>query len=273
MLSFNMATLVSSMDVLNECGRINGEIDKIRRTEFKELEEIQQQTLDNVGSSSSGTDDDPAACSKRIVTLYRQLTDDVKELKSSPNMRTPNIRTHVERVESSLRKTFHEYLQIESKFYKRTQEQLARQYSFVRPNASNEEIQAAVRDASNQIFSQAIMQSNHQPHAANILSAVKGRREALREIERQIKELLWIFEDMATQVLDQEASVIQIEQKSEETVQNLDKGVEETGAAINTARKSRRRKWICLGICVAIIVVILISVLTYIFISRSPTKR
>jgi syntaxin 1B/2/3 len=42
---------------------------------------------------------------------------------------------------------------------------------------------------------------------------------------------------------------MKIEEQTEIVNENLDKGVEEIGVAVNTARKTRKKKWICLGIC------------------------
>jgi syntaxin 1B/2/3 len=86
-------------------------------------------------------------------------------------------------------------------------------------------------------------------------------------------ELAQLFQDMDTLVVQQEAAVTQIEQKGEEVVENLDKGNEEIGVAVNTARKTRKKKWICLGICVAIIVVIVIIVLIYIFVIKGQNNN
>ena len=93
------------------------------------------------------------------------------------------------------------------------------------------------------------MQSDRQGRARAALSAVQDRHKALVKIEQQMVELSQLFQDMDTLVVQQEAAVTQIEQKGEEVVDNLDKGNEEIGVAVKTARSTRKKKWWCLGIC------------------------
>jgi syntaxin 1B/2/3 len=126
---------------------------------------------------------------------------------------------------------------------------MARQYRIVRPDATEQEVRQAVEDTSGrQIFSQAMMQSDRQGRARAALSAVQDRHDALVKIEQQMVELSQLFQDMDTLVIQQEAAVVQIEQKGEEVVENLGKGNEEIGVAVETARSTRKKKWICLGI-------------------------
>jgi syntaxin 1B/2/3 len=92
------------------------------------------------------------------------------------------------------------------------------------------------------------MQSNRVGQARQALSAVQDRHAALQKIEQQMVELAQLFQDMDTLVVQQDVAVAQIEQKGEEVVENLDKGNEEIAVAVETAKKTRKKKWICLGI-------------------------
>lgn len=255
--------------ILNECRDIDNGINGIERN-LEQLRMIQQRTLDDADSSSSSAANRQLdALSSETMAMYRELTERVRTVKSNPDSRTPKNNPQVGRVDRRLKQAIQQYQQVESGFRKRTQDQMARQYRIVRPDASEQEVRAAVEDTSNnQVFSQALMQSDRQGRARAALSAVQDRHKALVKIEQQMVELSQLFQDMDTLVVQQEAAVTQIEQKGEEVVDNLDKGNEEMGVAVNTARKTRRKKWICLGICVAIVVVIVIIVLIYIFVVK-----
>ena len=61
-------------------------------------------------------------------------------------------------------------------------------------------------------------------------------------------ELAELFQDMDNLVVQQEAAVVNIEMKGEEVVENMDKGTEQIGVAIQSARNARKWKWWCLGI-------------------------
>ncbi|CAJ0545554.1 Ff.00g090270.m01.CDS01 [Fusarium sp. VM40] len=264
--------------ILNECRDIDRGIDTVEQN-LEQLRMIQQRTLDDADSSgSSAASRQLDSLSADTMSLYRELTERVRTVKSSPEASSAKNNPHVTRIDRRLKAAITQYQQVESQFRKRTQDQMARQYRIVRPDASEQEIQAAVEDTTGgQVFSQAMMQSDRQGRARAALSAVQDRHQALVKIEQQMVELSQLFQDMDTLVVQQEAAVTQIEQKGEEVVENLDKGNEEIGVAVNTARKTRKKKWICLGICVAIIVVIVIIVLIYIFVikgqNNSDNKR
>ncbi|KAM5377347.1 hypothetical protein ACJZ2D_005028 [Fusarium nematophilum] len=236
--------------ILNECRDIDRGIDTVEQN-LEQLRMIQQRTLDDADSSaSSAANRQLDALSADTMTLYRGLTDRVRTVKSNPDSQSAKNSPHVSRVDRRLKSAIQQYQQVESQFRKRTQDQMARQYRIVRPDASEQEVRDAVEDTSGgQVFSQALMQSDRQGRARAALSAVQDRHAALVKIEQQMVELAQLFQDMDTLVVQQEAAVTQIEQKGEEVVENLDKGNEEIGVAVNTARKTRKKKWICLGIC------------------------
>ncbi|CRK26260.1 hypothetical protein BN1708_014441 [Verticillium longisporum] len=176
----------------------------------------------------------------------------------------------VGRVDRRLKQVIQQYQQIESTFRKKTQEQMARQYRIVRPDADESEVRQAVEDPNGgQVFSQALMQSSRQGQARAALNAVQDRHAEIQRIEQQMVELAQLFQDMDTLVVQQEAAVAQIEQKGEEVAENLDKGNEEIGVAVDTARKTRKKKWWCLGICVLIILIIVGAVVAYVMINNS----
>lgn len=246
----SMAGSTGPNAILNECRDIDRGIDQIEQN-LEQLRALQQRTLDDADSSSSSAANRQLdTMSSDTMAMYRGLTERVRTVKSNPDARTPKFSQQVSRVDRRLKSAIQQYQQVESQFRKRTQDQMARQYRIVRPDASEQEVRAAVEDTSNnQVFSQALMQSDRQGRARAALSAVQDRHKALVKIEQQMVELSQLFQDMDTLVVQQEAAVMQIEQKGEEVVDNLDKGNEEIGVAVNTARKTRKKKWICLGIC------------------------
>jgi syntaxin 1B/2/3 len=182
--------------------------------------------------------------------LYRSLTDRVRMVKSNAQSQQPKNLAQVGRVDRRLKQAIQEYQQVESTFRKKTQDQMARQYRIVRPDASEQEVRAAVEDTSQgaQVFQQALMQSDRRGQARAVLSAVQDRHAAIQKIEQQMIELAQLFQDMDTLVVQQEEQIVQIEQKGEEVVENLNKGNVELGGAVKSARAARKKKWICLGI-------------------------
>ncbi|OAA33934.1 syntaxin [Beauveria brongniartii RCEF 3172] len=264
----------TSKALLDQCGDVNAEIDGIEPS-LEQLLILQHRALNDAdNSSSSATNQQLDALSSETLVLYRELIKRVCTIKSNPEANDPKYKPQVDRVDRRLKQAIQKYQQVESGFRKRTQDQMARQYRIVRADASEQEVRAVVEDTSNnQVFSQALMQSDRQGRARTALSAVQDRHSALVKIEQQIVELSQLFQDMDTLVVQQEDSVTQIEEDGEKVAENIDKGTEEICAAVDTARKTRRRKWICLWIFVAIIVVISIVVLAYVLISRTAREK
>lgn len=275
--------------ILNECRDIDRGIDGIERN-LDQLRQLQQRTLDDAdASSSSAANRQLDGLSSETMASYRTLTERIRTVKSNPDARTPKNNPQVGRVDRRLKDAIRQYQSVESHFRKRTQDQMARQYKIVRPEASEQEVRAAVEDTSSngQVFQQALMHSDRQGRARAAVNAVQDRHDALVKIEQQMVELSQLFQDMDTLVVQQEAAVTQIEQKGEEVVDNLDKGNEEIGTAVNTARSTRKKKWICLGISgkfllspvaedrlltkpVAIVLIVVIIVVIYFTIIKEP---
>lgn len=266
-LSQNGASFAASDPnaILNECREIGQGIDGID-TNLNQLRMLQDRSLNETDSSSSGTTRELDSLSADTMSMYRELTDRVRKMKSMPDAKTPKNAPQVGRIDRRLKNAIQQYQEVEAAFRKKMQSQMERQYRIVRPDADDTEVRAAVEDMSaggQQVFQQAMMQSNRQGQARAVLNAVQDRHKALQKIEQQMIELAQLFQDMDTLIVQQEAAVVQIEQKGEEVVENLDKGNQEIEVAVDTARKTRRKKWYCVGISVLIVVVIVIIVVVY----------
>jgi len=134
-------------------------------------------------------------------------------------------------------------------------------------------VREAVEDTSRQqVFSQALLQSDRRGQSRAALNAVENRHAAIQKIESQMIELAELFQDMEALVVQQEAAVTNIETKGEEVVENLDKGTQQINTAITSARNARKWKWWCLGICILIIIIIVVVVLIYKFVIQTPAK-
>lgn len=233
--------------ILNECRDIDKSINSIDQN-LNQMRMFQQRTLDDADSSAgSNSNRQLDSLSTETMALYRSLTERVRMVKSNPESNSPKNSAQVQRVDRRLKEAIRAYQTNESEFRKKTQDQMARQYRIVRPDADEAEVQAAVQDPTGgQVFQQALMQSNRRGQAQSVLSAVQDRQAQLQKIEQQLIELAQLFQDMDTLVVQQEAAVTNIEQKAEETVENFDKGNQEVETAIGTARATRKKKWWCL---------------------------
>ncbi|KAH6720717.1 t-SNARE [Leptodontidium sp. MPI-SDFR-AT-0119] len=251
--------------ILNACRDVDRGIQEIKEA-MRRLAIPQQHALDDPGSNSSS---DLGNANSEIMAMFRNLTGKVKEIKQKPDSGSPRNSAQVGKVDRDLKECRQKYLQLDAEFNNKVKEQAMRQYRIVRPDATEQEVRAAAEDPNQQMFSQALMQSDRRGQSRAVLSAVQDRNAAIKKIESQMIELAEMFQDMDNLVVQQEAAVVNIEMKGEEVVDNMDKGNEQIGTAIQSARNTRKWKWWCLGICVLIIIIIVVVILIYKFVIQN----
>jgi syntaxin 1B/2/3 len=280
--------------ILNECKKIDSGINSIER-DLEQLKILQQRSLDDPDSSiQSSTNRQLDSMSAHIMAQCQTFAKRIKEIKQQPDSGSPRNAPQVGKVDRRLKAAVQQYQTVESDFRARLQDQMARQYRIVNPNASQAEVNRVVSDTSNQqIFSQALMQSDRRGQSRAALSAVEDRHAAIQKIESQMQELAQLFSDMEALVVQQEEAVTLIEQKGEEVVENIQGGNEHLVKGVKSARARNRKKWWCLLICgmltwrlyyprgllltllVIIIIIVVIVVVIYVKVINPPksTKR
>lgn len=235
--------------IRNECRDISNSVREVEST-LEQIRVLQSRVLNDADSSSNSQSNRQLdTMTTETMATYRALAERVRVVKSNPDGSLPMNKIHVERVDREVKAVITKYQTVESEFQAAVKQQMGRQFRIVRPEATDEEVQAAIDDTSSgQIFSQALMQSDRQGRARAALSAVQDRHKELLKIEQQMTELFQLMQDLDTLVVKQEEVVAHIDNSAEEVVENLDKGNEEIAVAVTTARATRKKKWICLGI-------------------------
>ncbi|KAK1826231.1 snare protein nsyn1 [Podospora conica] len=254
--------------VLNECRDIDRAIDGVKGN-LDTLRMLQDRSLIEADATSTRRELDNLSAS--TMSMFRDLTDRVRMVKSVPEGRQPRNAAQVGRVERRLKEANQEYQQVESAFRKKTQDQMARQYRIVRPDASESEVRSAVEDTSGnaQVFQQALMQGNRMGEATSTLNAVRARQQDMQKIEQTLGELVQLFTDLSVLIEQQETQFVDISQKTEAVEEDTRQANVEIGTAVHTAVKTRKKKWICLCIGVTILVIIVVAVVAYIMVNRA----
>ncbi|KAL9131713.1 MAG: hypothetical protein Q9175_006699, partial [Cornicularia normoerica] len=235
--------------ILNECRDIDRGIDSIQRN-LERLRFLQQRAIDDPDASQgTQTNRELDSLGSDTMTLYRSFAARIKTIKSQKESGDPRNKPQVGLVDRKLKSAINEYQNVEKDFRYKLSAQMERQYRIVRPDASDQEVQEAIQDTSNnQVFSQALLSQNRRGQSQSALRAVQGRHEAIQKIERQMIELAQLFQDMEAAVVEQEPAIQNTEEKTENTVVNLDQGNQHLGGAVVKARSARRKKWICFWI-------------------------
>ncbi|GBL52723.1 Plasma membrane t-SNARE, secretory vesicle fusion [Candidozyma auris] len=211
-------------------------------------------------------DEDTEYSSKQIDALVNEASSLQAELKS----RIKNVQTQaaqsrnpqkIDQAEAT-RNKFLEYIQryrlTESKNREQTKAQSARQYQIINPHATQEEIEAAVEDGTpnQQIFQQALMQSNRRGEARTVLNEVQVRHRELLKLEKTMAELTQLFHDMEELVIEQDQPIQQIEEQVDTAQHDIEQGVGHTQKAVFSAKAMRKKKWWCFIICLIIVIIL-----------------
>ncbi|PSR88803.1 t-SNARE [Coniella lustricola] len=261
----------SPVNVLNEISDINLGLERIKQN-LNQLRMLQDRSL-NETDSSSGTSRQVDDLSATTMADYRGLVQRVRELKSNRDAQT--YKGQVDRVDRALKDTIQQYQQVEADFRRKMQGQMERQYRIVRPDADTNEVRAAVEDMSaggQQVFQQAMMQSNRQGQARAVLNEVQNRHQELLKIEQQMTELAQLIQDLDTLIIQQEPMVQQIDEHVEKTHVDLKEANTELDTAVETVRATRKKKWICCGIVALIIVIIVVAIVAWYFTAGPGAK-
>jgi syntaxin 1B/2/3 len=239
----------NTMDFLDGVVKPFGQaIDNIE-SKHSNLKSLQQASLNS--ADPSGSSANAQATSRTILDAYRNLVQQIRKLKSDPanQPETSKRGIQVARLNTKLKLAMEAYQVIDRDFENKLREQQARQMRIVRPDATEQEVRDAVENGQGPVFAQALMQSDRRGQSQSTMNAVRSRHEDIQKIESQMVELALLFEEMNNLIVQQEAAVENIEMKGEEVVENMDKGTEQIGVAIKSARNARKWKWWCLGIC------------------------
>ncbi|KAI9799906.1 MAG: Plasma membrane t-SNARE, secretory vesicle fusion [Piccolia ochrophora] len=245
--------------ILNACREIDRGLDAID-DKLEQVKRLQQQSLSSADASgNTGLNRDLENASNGTMDLYRNLGARIKQIKSQPESGSPKNAPQVGRVDRRLKAAINKYQTLDRDYRRQLQAAFERQYRIVRPDASDAEVREAVEDTSNnQIFSQALLQSDRRGQAQTTIQNVKNRHEAIQKIERDMIELAQLFQDMEALVVQQEPAVAQIEQKGEQVTEDVGRANTEISGAIEKARSRNRKKWWCLLIVLLIIIVIVV---------------
>lgn len=130
----------------------------------------------------------------------------------------------------------------------------------VNPDASDNEISAALDDPNTQIFQQALLSSSRSTQARTTLGEVQSRHNDIVAIERKITELAQLFNELAITVEAGDQQIEPIVQKADDTQLHMKDAEAQVSRAVKLAKAVRRKKWWCLFIILLIIIVIVLVV-------------
>ncbi|KAI8381514.1 t-SNARE [Radiomyces spectabilis] len=248
-------------------------------TEVEEIKELNKRINQNISdieelhsiSLTNFSEEQTAENSRRLELLVSQTAKLNNEAKKRikamelSNARLPSTtgdlpmrKTQHAALKKRFMETIQHYQDIERTYQQKYRQRVERQIRIVKPDATSDEIERTLdSDEAPQIFAQSLMHSNRSGQARAVLSEVQSRHDDIKKIEKTILELHQLFVDMQMLVESQGETIKQIEMHTESAVVDLEQGNKDIAHAIVSAKKTRAKKWCCLGI--AIILAILIA--------------
>ncbi|KAJ8141141.1 hypothetical protein OXX79_002630 [Metschnikowia pulcherrima] len=247
---------------MNEIQDINLQLDNyanlVNLISTKQKNHLQDLDLNDDGEGDYAT--------KQIDSLVLEASSLQTELKSriknvqsqAAQSRSPQKAAQAETTRNKFLDLIQRYRLTESNNREQTKIHAERQYRIVKPDATPEEIQAVVEDGSSnqQIFQQAIMQSNRRGEARTVLNEVQVRHRELLKLEKTMAELTQLFHDMEELVVEQDQPIQQIEEQIDTAQHDIEQGVGHTNKAVVSAKKARKKKLWCFFICLLIVVIL-----------------
>ncbi|QRV78463.1 syntaxin protein [Ceratobasidium sp. AG-Ba] len=152
-----------------------------------------------------------------------------------------------------------EYQQTEQQYRQKSRQRMERQIRIVKPDATQEEIEAMVTsDGDAQVFSQALSSSQLLGESRAAYREVQQRHHEVKKIEKTMTELAQLFSDMSVVVAQQGDTLDAIEKNAAKVETDIEYGANDVEDAVSIARRVRRKRWIIFWIVVAILVVLAI---------------
>ncbi|KAK2733661.1 Plasma membrane t-SNARE, secretory vesicle fusion [Myotisia sp. PD_48] len=255
--------------ILNQCREIDRGIESVRQY-VEQIKSLYQRLLSDVDPArESALREQVEGLAENTKKLYRDLVDRVKRIKKMPEAGHERNINQIGRIDRNLKAAITDYQRVQSDFRKESETQMARQYRIVRPDATDEEVRDAVNQSSNQqIFSQALIQSDRRGDVQKVSQMVRQRHEEIQKIERDFVELAEMFKDLDALVIQQEDTIVRIENAGEQVRVDVEGGVAQINSAIDKARARNKKKWICLGIALLIIIIIVVVVVVVVLVNK-----
>ncbi|KAA1088652.1 Syntaxin [Puccinia graminis f. sp. tritici] len=236
---------------------------------ISEMSDLSKRSLD--ASSESDREqlqDELAQLSDDIRRLSAQIKQAIQSFEADHSLLRQrgdpdgNVSVRMDQL-AALKKRFIEtvqrYAEVEQAARRSMKSRIERQVRIVKPDATPEEVRAAVEDQVNgggAVFQQALASSNRMGSARNALKEVQSRAEDIKRIEQTISELAQMFNDMATMVEEQDVKVQHIEKQAEVANQDVEAATTELKTAVVSAQGARKKRKCCC-IIIAILIIVL----------------
>ena len=253
-------------------GDFFGQVAEIKRTmenvkrNITELEEKQSKALTDVYGGGEfkqeieDLTDDTNHLPTQVRNKLKELDQALKDQKASDPQAEQTSDFKIRRnMHATLTKKFMETMQDyqdrQTKYKHKYQDTVKRQFKIVKPDATEEEVEAVLDGGGDHIFTDHMLASrNAQARAA--LEDVQEKHKDIQRLESSIQELHQLFVDLSVLVESQGELLDTIEYSVSQSLSYTKTGVKELETANQLAAKSRKKQ------CILIIIFLVVALFT-----------
>ncbi|KAF2418481.1 putative syntaxin-like protein psy1 [Tothia fuscella] len=247
--------VMSNQDFLTRVDGVRKQIDSLSN-QVSSIASAHQRAISSPDGGSSAQVEHLVS---QTQVLNTQIKDQIKYLETDAARSGGNVTkdSQIRNLKSQFTSRLEQYRQEESQYKKRYQEQIARQYKIVNPEASEDEVrEAAQANWGDEGVFQTALKSNRHGAATSVLGAVRARHNDIQKIEQTLEQLNQLFQDLAEAVIIQDTAVQAAEEQTDHVVKDTEQANVQLGKGVEHARRARKLKWWCLGLVVLIIVIL-----------------
>ncbi|KAI8069899.1 t-SNARE [Gongronella butleri] len=238
---------------------INSNIDEIEQVHNAALVSFNEEQWAQFSSNLDRLKDNTQKRNQELKARIKAL--DVSNAPFPNDSNGASRRNQTNNIKNQFKDAILRYQTIEQGYQKKYRERIERQIRIVKPEATQQEINAIIdTDDSQQIFAQSLVQQSRRGQARAVLSEVESRNNDIKKINKTIMELAQLFEDLQMLIENQGQVVNQVEEHAQTTADHVKQANTQLDRAIATAKSIRHKKWCCFFICIILAVVIAILV-------------
>jgi syntaxin 1B/2/3 len=253
---------VDQVTFLNEITELQTSIAAIDDN-INKIADLHSRSLNNMDEASAKhAEQQISVLSNETRSLTNAVKSRIQVLATKANKLPPGKDKNTQEsqlgaVKSRFKKTIQRYQEMEQSYRQKYRARAERQFKIVKPEATPQEVQAALEDDSGgQIFSQALLNSNRYGEARGAMREVQERHEDIKKIERTIAELAQLFNEVDILLTEQDDQLNVITGHAQAVETDMRAGLDSTNKAVVSARKARKKRVICFWISIIILLII-----------------
>ncbi|KAI0050933.1 t-SNARE [Auriscalpium vulgare] len=219
--------------------------------------------MDDAAAKSTEALDELVAETRKVSGDLKNRIQDLEKQPTPPGQDARIRKNQTSLVRSKFIEALQNYQQVEQQYRQRYKQRVERQFKIVKPDATPQEVAAVVEDgdgSGGQIFSKALMSSDHYAESRQAYREVQDRHADIRKIEGTLAELAQLFNDMNLLVVQQDDTINAIETSAQQVEGDTEAGLVHTEKAVKSARSARRKRWICFFIFLLVLAAVGIAV-------------